>query len=316
MRTIENPRPGAARRASESMSDAQSPDTSIRGACLCGSVAFTIAPRYRWFAHCHCSMCRKHYGSLFGTSLGVARSQFHWLEGASEIVHYRSSRAFERPFCRRCGSTVPGASDEEGYLNVPAGLLDGDLGARPRSHIFVASRSPLTTLDDALPRHDAYAPGVELPSLPNRAPLEETAVSGSCLCGGVAFTATEVPRRVVNCYCSLCRRSRAAAFSSTLLVASKAFRWARGEARVQRYELPPPRQFATDFCADCGSAVPSAPAGAPTVMLPAGAIDTPLPPLPAVHLYVGSKAPWYEIVDAWPQFEELPPPEQLTELFR
>jgi hypothetical protein len=51
-------------------------------------------------------------------------------------------------------------------------------------------------------------------------------------------------------------------------------------------------------------------------MLPAGAIDTPLPPLPAVHLYVGSKAPWYEITDSWPQFEELPPPEQVTGAFR
>jgi hypothetical protein len=51
-------------------------------------------------------------------------------------------------------------------------------------------------------------------------------------------------------------------------------------------------------------------------MLPAGAIDSPLPSLPAVHLYVGSKAPWYEITDSWPQFEELPPPERLTEVFR
>jgi hypothetical protein len=57
-------------------------------------------------------------------------------------------------------------------------------------------------------------------------------------------------------------------------------------------------------------------AGSEAAMLPAGAIDTPLPPLPAVHLYVGSKAPWYEIVDSWPQFKELPPPEQLKELFR
>jgi hypothetical protein len=261
-------------------------------------------------------MCRKHYGTLFGTSLGVARAAFRWLEGASEIVHYRATAAFERPFCRQCGSTVPGASEEEGYWNVPAGLLEGDLGARPRSHIFVASRSPLTGLDDALPRHDAYAPGTELPTLPTRAPLVAAAVNGSCLCGAVAFAATEVPRRVVNCHCSLCRRSRAAAFSSTLLVPRDAFRWDRGEARVRSYAVPNPRRYGTDFCADCGSLAPSAPPGSATVMLPAGAIDTPLPALPAVHLYVGSKAPWFEIADAWPQFAELPPPERLTEYFQ
>ena len=67
---------------------------------------------------------------------------------------------------------------------------------------------------------------------------------------------------------------------------------------------------------DCGSLVPSAGGGPPVAVLPAGAIDTRLRRCPAVHVYVGSKAPWYEITDAWPQFPELPPPEQLTELFQ
>jgi hypothetical protein len=64
--------------------------------------------------------------------------------------------------------------------------------------------------------------------------------------------------------------------------------------------------------------MPGAATGSPlaVVNLPAGAIDTPLPPLPAVHLYVASKAPWHEIRDAWPQFAELPPPERLTELLQ
>ena len=46
-------------------------------------------------------MCRKHYGSLFGTSLGVASAAFSWLEDTSEIVHYRATAAFERLFCRQ-----------------------------------------------------------------------------------------------------------------------------------------------------------------------------------------------------------------------
>jgi hypothetical protein len=142
------------------------------------------------------------------------------------------------------------------------------------------------------------------------------AVSGSCLCGSVSFAAAAQPRGLVNCYCSLCRRSRAAALGSTLLVGTDAFRWIRGKERVKRYALPAPRHYATNFCADCGSLAPSAPVGSPTVMLPAGAIDTPLPRLPAVHLYVGSKAAWHDIRDAWPQFAELPPAGRLTELFR
>ena len=289
---------------------------SLRGACLCGAVTFAVAPPYRWFAHCHCSMCRKHHGSLFGTGVGVADALFHWLEGADAIVHYRATDAFERPFCRHCGSTVPAVSHDERYWHVPAGLLHGEVGARPRTEIFTASRSSLVELDARLARHAAYPRGIELPTVPLRREQDSAAtVAGSCLCGTVAFTAAALPRRLVNCHCSLCRHSRAAAFSSTLLVPHDAFRWSRGEARVRSYVLPAPRQYRTDFCADCGSAAPSVAPGS-SVGLPAGAIDTPLPPLPAVHLYVGSKAPWYDIVDSWPQFAELPPPERFTEFFQ
>ena len=288
-----------------------------RGACLCGAVTFAIAPPYRWFAHCHCSMCRKHHGSLFGTGLGVANERFEWLGGSADIVHYRASTAFERPFCRHCGSTVPALSQDEPYWHVPAGLLDGDPGARPRSQIFVASRSPLHELDDALPQHPAYPPGTDLPIIDDRpAPPTAGGVAGSCLCDGVAFTVAAVPRRVVNCYCSVCRRRSGAAFTSTLLAPTAQFRWLRGATRVRRYALPPPRQYAADFCVACGSPVPSLAAGEPFAMLPAGAIDSVLPPLPGVHLYVASKAPWYAITDAWPQFPELPPAERLTEFFQ
>jgi hypothetical protein len=297
--------------------------TSVRGRCLCGAIAFSVAPPYRWFAHCHCSMCRKHHGSLFTTSLGVARAAFRWLEGADEIVHYRATAAFERPFCGRCGASVPAVSHDERYWHVPAGLLDGDVGATPRAHIFAASRSPLFELDTVLPRHAAYPPGIALPVVTTARTHEPSAgVAGSCLCGTIAFAATVVPRVVVNCYCSLCRRSRAAAFSSTLPVPREAFRWIRGADRVRNYTSAAntepiwSRHYTTDFCADCGSLAPSSPDDHATAMLPAGAIDTPLTRLPAAHLHVGSKVIWYEINDAWPQFVELPPAERLTELFQ
>jgi hypothetical protein len=319
--------------------------TSTRGACLCGAVTFAIAPPYRWFAHCHCSLCRKQHGTPFGTSLGVESDKLDWLSGAplrglprgaprrglprgaplrglprgadDDVVHYRATPLFERPFCRHCGSAVPAVSHDPRFWHVPAGLLDGDPGARPRSHIFVASRSSLHEIADALPQYAAYPPGFGLPVVEQRvqspfgdfqgSPAAAGTIVGSCLCDGVAFSVTATPQRLVNCYCSLCRRRSGAAFTSTLLAPSSEFRWLRGESRIRRYALPSPRQYGTDFCAECGSPAPTVVAGAATVMLPAGAIDTDLPPLTAVHVHVGSKAPWYSITDAWPQFAELPP---------
>lgn len=288
----------------------------IPGACLCGAVTFEIAPPYRWFAHCHCSMCRKHHGTLFGTSLGVARRRFRWLSGAADVVHYRATAAFGRPFCRRCGSKVPAASHETATIAVPAGLLHGDLGARPRSHIFVGSRSPLDTITDSLPQHDAYPPGIDLPVVARSNEAETPhGISGSCLCRAVRFAVEATPCRIVNCYCSLCRRSRGTAFASALPASPERFRWLDGEDRVSTYAPPAPRTYRTDFCADCGSPVPTPIPSAQLVLLPAGAVDTALSPLPAVHLYVGSKAAWCAIADSGPQFDELPPPERLTEIF-
>ena len=288
----------------------------LHGGCLCGAVRFSIAPPYQWFSHCHCSMCRKHHGTLFSTGLGVARESFHWLEGEEWIVHYRATAAFERPFCRRCGSTVPAVSQDERYWNVPAGLLDGDPGARPRTHIFAASRSPLTELNDELPRHDAYPPALEWPATAARVADRAAAIGGSCLCGAVTFAAQASPQRLVNCYCSLCRRSRAAAFGSTLLVPADSFGIESGVERLVRYVLPAPRRYATDFCGECGSLAPSAMPSSPLALLPAGAIDTPLAPLPTVHLYVRSKAPWYEITAAGARFDELPPPDEIRALLQ
>ena len=287
-----------------------------RGACLCGTVSFEIDPPFDWLAHCHCSMCRKHHGTLFGTGLGVERAKLRWLSGQKAIVHYRSTDSFERAFCGRCGSKVPGDSHLPDVVVVPAGTLEGDFGLRPRAHIFVGSKSPLVTINDQLTQFQAYPPGVDLPVI-ERATVRARpgTVAGSCLCGDVGFEVSGEINRLVHCHCSLCRRSRGTAFASALLTAPERFQWTRGQDRVRSYRLPPPRTFQTDFCARCGSPVPSLVLDFGVAMLPAGAIDSPLGPVQAVHIYVGSKAVWQEITDSAPQFDEMPPPDRFGEFF-
>jgi hypothetical protein len=210
---------------------------------------------------------------------------------------------------------VPAASHLDGVLHVPAGLVDGDPGARPRTHIFVGSKLASVALNDTLPKFAEYPPGVAVRPLPARAPeAPSAALAGSCLCNAVAYTADAWPRHIVNCHCSLCRRSRAAAFASTLAVPLAAFRFTRGAELVRSYALPPPRGYRVDFCARCGSILPTAAAALGLAFVPAGGVDSHVPALPMTHTHVASRAAWVDIGDDGPQFAELPPPERQAEL--
>lgn len=301
-----------------------------RGTCLCGAVRFDVAPPYRWFAYCHCSMCRIHHGAMFGAGVGVDTSRFEWRSGTGAIVRYRATASFERPFCRHCGSKVPAMSHLDDVMVVPAGTLD-DFDGRPRAHIFAASKSGAHEIADALPRFAAYPPGVDLPvfDAPREplaravasaeaapvVPSSHPAVAGRCLCGEVGYVLDVVPERLVHCHCSLCRRSRGGPFSTTACVPVERFRFIRGEEAVATFRMAPPRAYGTGFCLRCGSLLPTVSLEAGLAFVPAGALALPEKPLPAVHVYVGSKAPWDVIADGWPQFDEMPPEEHIAELF-
>lgn len=251
---------------------------AVRGNCLCGAIRFEVSGPFLWAAHCHCAMCRQHHGALHSTSLGVHVERFHWLEGEDHIVRYRSSPAFERPFCSVCGSKVPGLSQSPRVMNVPAGTLEDQAVVEPRTHIFVASKPACCAITDSLPRYDAYPPGVDLPEV-TRPLYPETPgrVHGSCLCGAVAYEVDGELQRLVDCACPLCRRSRGGSGSTNTPVPAARFRWTHGAERVRSFELRAgQKDFRTDFCDCCGSLLPTVAEGRDEVSIPVGSVDTPL----------------------------------------
>jgi hypothetical protein len=283
------------------------------GSCLCGAVRFEVSGPYKWMTHCHCSMCRKHHGSLYGTTLGVDKQNFRWLQGESDVVHYRSSAAFERPFCRRCGSVAPDTSGET--VIVPAGALADDLAMKPRAHIFVKSKSPLHDISDTLRQFDEYPEGFgQAVPAPAREQAKEGVVTGSCLCGEAGFEIDETPTKVVNCHCSRCRQSRGAAYATNVFASADKLRWTRGAEQVRTYRVPEAKLYATSFCAQCGGRLPSLFERIGRYNIPVGSLDTVLRAKPALHIYVGSKAPWFDITDPLPQFDAMPPRERIAEL--
>jgi hypothetical protein len=287
----------------------------IPGSCLCGTVRFEVAGPYQWFANCHCSMCRKHHGAMHGTTLGAEKANFRWLAGEADIVHYQSSSAFERPFCRHCGSKVPSIMGD--HVIVPAGTLQDDPGARLQAHIFVKSKSPMWEITDSLPQFDDYPPGFEnMVATPTKTAATQPsgALTGSCLCGEVAYRLLETPTKIALCHCTRCQRSRGTAYAVNTFVRRENLEWTRGAELVRTYKVPEAQLFGTAFCARCGSLLPALFAGIKRYNIPLGSLDTPLDARPRLHIHVQSRAPWHTITDALPQFDEMPPRDQVKEL--
>ena len=283
---------------------------TIQGACLCGTVRYEIDGPFSMMMSCHCSMCRKHHGAPFATFAAAPLEGFRWICGEDAVHHYASSAKGKRPFCSVCGSVAPMLMTEMGLAVVPAGTLEGDPGIRPQGHLFVGSKAPWHTISDLLPRHDRYPPewgdmpSVERPTVQ----AEPGKTVGSCLCGDVAYEMTAPPVVMYQCHCSRCRKSRSAAHGANLFYKLDAFRWTRGEENVVDYKLPEARYFGVAFCRACGGATPRVSVTRSMVVVPAAALDTDPGMLPRAHIFVGSRAPWFEVTDSIPQFVEMPPP--------
>ena len=282
-----------------------------QGSCLCRGVAWEVDGALEWMGHCHCTMCRKSYGSVFASFAGGSGGKLRWLRGEDRLTHYASSPGGQRSFCSTCGSKAPGESRDGGMVFVPAGCLDDDPGLRPTAHIFVASKAPWYRIpDDGLERFDEYPAGIdapEVPAPPGAPPASAPGlVRGSCLCGAVAYEAGR-PRGLVYCHCTRCQKGRSAAFAANVFAEAGPFRYTRGADRVRAFKVPEAERFTVAFCATCGGGVPRAPgAGAPFLVVPGGSLDDDPGPLPAIHIFVGSKAPWYEIADGLEQYERYP----------
>ncbi len=129
-------------------------------------------------------------------------------------------------------------------------------------------------------------------------------IRGSCLCGGIQFKVKEVPL-IVLCHCSICRKANGAAFDAGAALPVDNFTLTKGEDLIQIYESSPGTRRA--FCRVCGSRAPSKTADGKLYFVPAGLFDDDPGVKPALHMFVGSKAPWWEIGDDLPQFEEWVP---------
>lgn len=277
----------------------------MRSSCLCGDVQWESEGPFELMHHCHCGMCRKAHGAAFATVVAVPAEGLV-VHGAERVVAWESSPGFQRRFCGRCGSSVPGPAMGDGNVFIPCGNMEADPGVPILGHIFVASKAPWYEIADSLPQAEAFPPGFEAPVVADRAlaPRPAGRTRGSCLCGAVAYEYDGDPILCRNCHCGRCRKARSAAHASNLGIRVAQFRWTRGAEHARFYKVPDARFFAQVFCDVCGSKLPRVDESRDLVVVPMGSLDDDPGVRPREHIFVASKAPWFEIADALPRHAE------------
>ena len=131
-------------------------------------------------------------------------------------------------------------------------------------------------------------------------------LGGSCLCGRVEFEVTEPFKKVFNCYCSRCRRARAAAFTTNGFTSSNGIRFVKGEQHLVSYKLPDARYFTHVFCDTCGSGLPRIDPERQITVVPFGALDSDPGIRASANIFVAHKADWSDVNLDLDTFNEAP----------
>lgn len=131
---------------------------------------------------------------------------------------------------------------------------------------------------------------------------------GACQCEAVRFEAAHVLPVGLHCHCSICRKIAGAAFASSVMIERDAFRLTHGEDQLAAYPSSP--DFSRMHCRQCHAMVYGDTHHYPLwpLFVSAAALETrALEGVRFHHIFVGSKAPWFDITDACVQFEAAPP---------
>lgn len=105
----------------------------ITGGCQCGAVRYALHRRPARPCICHCRMCQKAAGNVFGTFAGVPAEHFELTRG--QFAGFQTSFEAERCFCRDCGTPLAYRTLDGSWVSVTIGSLDHPQDMRP-THFY------------------------------------------------------------------------------------------------------------------------------------------------------------------------------------
>ena len=121
------------------------------------------------------------------------------------------------------------------------------------------------------------------------------------MCGAVRYSVEDAFVYAMNCHCSNCRAATGSAFKAFAGIEREKLELTEGADQLLVFG----EDVLNDTrCAVCGSFLFSVVRDGAYVHVALGSLVDEPTLRPTKHIFVGSKAPWFEITDDLPQFEE------------
>src|SRR5262249_6483369 len=130
---------------------------------------------------------------------------------------------------------------------------------------------------------------------------EDRLLDGACECGAVRYRVADAFRYAMNCHCSKCRAATGSAFKPFAGIERHKLEIAQGGDRLL---IVGSADANHTRCAACGSLLFSVVRDGAFVHVALGSLVDSPSVRPTKHIFVGSKAPWFEITDDLPQVDE------------
>ncbi len=119
------------------------------GGCLCGAIRYESDVEPYIVGFCHCKMCQKGVGNVFGTAAFFKHATFRFIQGS---LKWHKSDSAQRGFCVDCGSPIAFQRNgfEDDYFAIWVGTLDHPEGLQPTAEWHTESMLPWVRLQSNL----------------------------------------------------------------------------------------------------------------------------------------------------------------------
>ena len=126
-------------------------------------------------------------------------------------------------------------------------------------------------------------------------------LAGRCRCGAVRYEVLDAFAYAANCHCSECRAATGSAFKAFAGIEREELRITEGLGDIAVFGE---EDLNDTRCGACGSFLFSVVRDGAYVHVAMGSLVDAPTIRPTHHIFVGSRAAWFEITDDLPQFDE------------